>query len=694
MGLGTYLRLDTFDAERAVTSYLYGPKVLVGTRAFGTAYLVAVLVGALATTPSFRYFISFFTNISFCALIVYYMRKNGRNGRKEEAESGARYTGYSTGASLYIIPLVYWSILRRHQKPHYGVYEWATISEHSTDGVLMLLEIISTRMQMEIRHLPFTVLFMILYLFTTFVHYWTTGTWVYPFLDYKTYGWKLTGPFYVGVAVALVVVYLIVWKLHNVKESLGVKRRRRKEVVLGQDQDPGRSLELEQEQGVQGNSAAGSKESVSTASATTVMMPEKEDKEIELQSTENNLKMRLNMPPSSFRRTLCNAPSLSNHARSPSDPLAIVRQQYLASHSTHPWRLALLASQQQTRFKSTNESNQPPGSSHRNTVAKSRLEEKLEDKDDPRKEAVDDTKKTKTFHPARLPIVLCHGFSGFDSLGTNPDFKFDYWYGVREALGEIGCTAYAAKVPPFAAIQKRAEKLKEYIEQTVPKGTELNLIGHSMGGLDCRHLISHLQSPHFKVRSLTTLATPHHGSSFADYVMSDIVGRVRLETFWMMLKLVGIERGAAENLTTYSLRDEFNPKTPDDPEVAYFSYGASFKPGLFSRFRLSWRVIMDREGPNDGLVSVKSAQWGKYVRTIPNADHMDLMNWVNALAWSRARFPWILGGSSHDPEGRPKGAFETDNDDEDENAPREEPPLFNAIELYLEISDMLYKHGL
>lgn len=318
-----------------------------------------------------------------------------------------------------------------------------------------------------------------------------------------------------------------------------------------------------------------------------------------------------------------------------------------------------------------------------------------EAKEDPRKEAVEEKQGLKTYRPARLPIVLCHGFSGFDSLGKNPDFRFDYWYGVREALDEIGACVHTARVPPFSGIQNRAEALRSYIERTVPHGSELNLIGHSMGGLDCRYLISHLQSPHFKVRSLTTLGTPHRGSPFADYVMSDIVGRTRLEAFWTLLGLVGIERGAAENLTTYYLNNEFNPNTPNQPGVSYFSYAASFEPGFFSRFRFPWQVIMNREGPNDGLVSVKSAQWGEYIRTIPNADHMDLMNWVNALAWSRARLPWILGGSSHDPEGRPKGAFETDNDDEgDQNSPKEEPSLFKAIELYLEISDMLYEHGL
>ncbi|KAF9110265.1 hypothetical protein BGX27_006583 [Mortierella sp. AM989] len=365
---------------------------------------------------------------------------------------------------------------------------------------------------------------------------------------------------------------------------------------------------------------------------------------------------------------------------------------------------------QQVRFKSTDDANQSAQSFSRKEVAKrgsqssdgQDLHEKKVNQDakgisdaggDVRKDTV--KKDVVKFRPARLPVVLCHGFLGFDTLGTNPDFCFDYWFGVREALAEIGCDVHTAKVPPFADIQQRAERLRKYIERTVPHGAELNLIAHSMGGLDCRYLISHLKSPHFKVKSLTTLATPHRGSSFADYVMSDIVGKVRLEAFWAVLGMVGIERGAAENLTTYYIQNEFNPNTPDDPDVKYFSFGASFVPGLFSRFRFPWSVIMDREGPNDGLVSVKSAQWGTYVKTIPNADHMDLMNWVNALAWSRARFPWILGGSSHDPEGRPKGAFEIDNDEDgDKDKPQEEAPLFNAIELYLEISDMLNKNGL
>lgn len=71
------------------------------------------------------------------------------------------------------------------------------------------------------------------------------------------------------------------------------------------------------------------------------------------------------------------------------------------------------------------------------------------------------------------------GFSGFDSLGQNPDFRFDYWYGVHDALDDIGCKVHTARVPAFAGVQERAERLKEYIERSLPHGAEVNLIGNN-----------------------------------------------------------------------------------------------------------------------------------------------------------------------------------------------------------------------
>ena len=70
--------------------------------------------------------------------------------------------------------------------------------------------------------------------------------------------------------------------------------------------------------------------------------------------------------------------------------------------------------------------------------------------------------------------------------------------------------------------------------------------------------------------------------------------------------------------------ESFNDECPDDPDVKYFSWGASFDPGYLDTFRWSHSVIYAAEGPNDGLVSVKSAQHGEYQGTLEGVSHTDL----------------------------------------------------------------------
>lgn len=77
MGIGSFFRFDTFDPERASTSYLYGPKILLATRVFGSMYTIAVLVGALITTESLTYFMKYFTHLTYIALSIYYVVRIG-----------------------------------------------------------------------------------------------------------------------------------------------------------------------------------------------------------------------------------------------------------------------------------------------------------------------------------------------------------------------------------------------------------------------------------------------------------------------------------------------------------------------------------------------------------------------------------------------------------------------------------------
>ena len=68
----------------------------------------------------------------------------------------------------------------------------------------------------------------------------------------------------------------------------------------------------------------------------------------------------------------------------------------------------------------------------------------------------------------------------------------------------------------------------------------------------------------------------------------------------------------------------FNSEILDREDVKYYSWGASFEPGLLDTFRWPHTVILAKDGPNDGLVSVNSARWGEYRGTLMGVNHLDL----------------------------------------------------------------------
>ena len=231
---------------------------------------------------------------------------------------------------------------------------------------------------------------------------------------------------------------------------------------------------------------------------------------------------------------------------------------------------------------------------------------------------------------------------GLVDAANSAKYLIEYWNGVMENLSEHGCSVLIAKVPPFAGIETRASALDLFLRKSVPQlrkkhhvpegePVKLNLVAHSMGGLDCRYLIfqqlhsleNNKNPPPYKVVSLTTISTPHRGTAAADFAMKYSPPSVITNYFPSIYELT------SEHMT------KFNNVVENDPSVKYFSYGAQFSPYPGSVFLITWKIVSDKEGPNDGLVSLKSAKWGDYQGYLDDVDHADLINWMGPMKMAK-----------------------------------------------------------
>ncbi|HET6567969.1 MAG TPA: alpha/beta fold hydrolase [Rhodothermales bacterium] len=227
----------------------------------------------------------------------------------------------------------------------------------------------------------------------------------------------------------------------------------------------------------------------------------------------------------------------------------------------------------------------------------------------------------------RYPVVLMHGFGLLAALR-----RYGHLHEEAMNLRLHGVLAYAPNVAPYSTVPERSRMWKERIERVLEEtGAEkVNLIAHSMGGLDARYLISRM-GLHERVTALVTVSSPHRGSHIATFVQErpELV-RTWLGEFCNWMGAVSLDGctsdflAAVEELTPAYVCDTFNPAVPDSPDVRYFSYAgvagrgaeASMNPAL----RFLNAILYKSEGVNDGFVSETSARWGQYLGTIP-ADH-------------------------------------------------------------------------
>jgi triacylglycerol lipase len=230
----------------------------------------------------------------------------------------------------------------------------------------------------------------------------------------------------------------------------------------------------------------------------------------------------------------------------------------------------------------------------------------------------------------RSAIVLVPGLFGFDEMRVGRWILGRYFPEIPEILSAAGNQVLVARVFPTLGIAERAQQLKTFIDTYLP-GQALHLIGHSMGGLDCRYLISRLGMADY-VQSLTTVGAPHRGTVFADWCTRRLERLVR-----PLLQHLGIPYQAFYDLTTERCL-QFNEEVPNAPQVRYFSVAGQAQASWRTpQLRMSQGIVTEVEGPNDGLVSVASAAWGEQL-DVWDCDHYGLVNWPGSFLQTRRRW--------------------------------------------------------
>lgn len=224
------------------------------------------------------------------------------------------------------------------------------------------------------------------------------------------------------------------------------------------------------------------------------------------------------------------------------------------------------------------------------------------------------------FISLKFPILFCHGFGSLASLVK------------RSPMDEIcmlyrshGIVSFAPNIVPYNTIRIRAEAWCRMIDAIIKQtgADKVNIIAHSMGGLDMRYAISHLGVSDY-VSSLTTISTPHRGTSLAEWALktpSRVKDLLADMLNWLGNSLYPKIRSdvlsATEELTREYVRMNFNENTPDIGGVQYYSYSAAAGKGTdlpINRILKPFNNhIYREEGLNDGFVSEVSSHWGEFL---------------------------------------------------------------------------------
>jgi len=159
-----------------------------------------------------------------------------------------------------------------------------------------------------------------------------------------------------------------------------------------------------------------------------------------------------------------------------------------------------------------------------------------------------------------MRLYLSPGLFGFNQIGAYAYFKH-LERGLSRRLAEAGREAkiHLVEAAPTASIRRRALTLVSEMARTEQADDTIHLVGHSTGGLDARlvacktsalgdHRLAALRP---RIRSVTTMNTPHYGTPLASFFAT--VSGQRLLYVLSALTVTALKFGAPPLAITSSL---------------------------------------------------------------------------------------------------------------------------------------------
>ena len=210
-------------------------------------------------------------------------------------------------------------------------------------------------------------------------------------------------------------------------------------------------------------------------------------------------------------------------------------------------------------------------------------------------------------------IVLAHGIFRFDKLSQvfRDDFGIDvgprYFDGIADRLREHGFDVHEPNVNFAGSLNERANDLKDRLELILATGAHsVHIIAHSMGGLDARMVIADHPELAARISCLTTIGTPHHGTTSADRGLQ-LGGRLLIASLLSIIDLRGFS-----DLTTSACR-AFNDRVRDHEVTNGVRYRTVAATEDLRRttplLQATWIQLNRDEGDSDGIVPRSSQAW-------------------------------------------------------------------------------------